>query len=44
VDYELTALGQTLRGALVPLQLWAAKNKELIADNRIHAIKNKLVS
>jgi DNA-binding HxlR family transcriptional regulator len=44
VDYELTALGQTLRGALVPLQLWAAKNRELIADNRIHAIKNQLVS
>ena len=37
VDYELTELGQTLRGALVPLQLWAAKNKEAIAVNRIHA-------
>jgi DNA-binding HxlR family transcriptional regulator len=39
VDYELTALGQTLRGALVPLQLWAAKNKEIIANNRISATK-----
>ena len=27
VDYELTQLGQTLRGALVPLHVWAAKNK-----------------
>ena len=38
VDYELTQLGQTLRGALVPLHLWAAQNKETIAVNRIHAI------
>ena len=37
VDYELTLLGQTLRGALVPLQLWAAQNKEAITLNRIHA-------
>ncbi len=37
VDYELTSLGQTLRGALVPLQMWAAQNKETIAINRIHA-------
>ncbi len=37
VDYELTQLGETLRGALVPLHLWAAKNKETIAINRIHA-------
>lgn len=37
VDYELTPLGQTLRGALVPLHLWAAQNKETIALNRIHA-------
>lgn len=37
VDYELTQLGQTLRGALVPLHLWAAKNKETIATNRIRA-------
>ena len=37
VDYELTQLGQTLRGALVPLHLWAAKNKETIAVNRLHA-------
>jgi len=34
VDYELTQLGQTLRGALVPLHVWAAKNKETIASNR----------
>ncbi|MBN9420474.1 MAG: helix-turn-helix transcriptional regulator [Candidatus Eremiobacteraeota bacterium] len=37
VDYELTELGQTLRGALLPLQRWAAKNKELIANNRSKA-------
>ncbi len=37
VDYELTQLGQTLRGALVPLHQWAAKNKGTIASNRIHA-------
>lgn len=34
VDYELTELGQTLRGALLPLHLWAAKNREAIARNR----------
>lgn len=34
VDYELTDLGQTLRGALVPLHLWAAENKGAIASNR----------
>ena len=34
VDYELTELGQTLRAALVPLHLWAARNKHLIAENR----------
>ena len=34
VDYELTLLGQTLRGALVPLHVWASKNKEVIARNR----------
>ncbi len=38
VDYELTELGQTLRGALVPLHLWAAKNKAIISLNRLHAI------
>jgi len=38
VDYELTRLGQTLRGALVPLHLWAAKNKKTIATNRVHAV------
>ena len=37
VDYELTQLGQTLRGALVPLHLWAAQNKETIAVNRMNA-------
>ena len=37
VDYELTQLGQTLRGALVPLHVWAAKNKEIVARNRIRA-------
>ena len=37
VDYELTELGQTLRGALVPLHLWAARNKEAIARNRLAA-------
>jgi hypothetical protein len=35
VDYELTQLGQTLRGALVPLHVWAAKNRETISNNRI---------
>jgi DNA-binding HxlR family transcriptional regulator len=39
VDYELTRLGQTLRGALVPLQMWASANKEVIARNRTNAIK-----
>ncbi len=34
VDYELTELGQTLRAALVPLHLWAARNKQTIAENR----------
>lgn len=38
VDYELTELGQTLRGALVPLHLWATKNKGTIAMNRIRAV------
>lgn len=38
VDYELTELGQTLRGALVPLHLWAAKNKETISKNRLQAV------
>ena len=38
VDYELTDLGQTLRGALVPLHVWAAKNKQTIAHNRLHAV------
>ncbi len=41
VDYELTDLGQTLRGALVPLHLWAAKNKEIIATNRRRAEANE---
>ena len=34
VDYELTELGQTLRAALVPLHRWAARNKQIIAENR----------
>ena len=34
VDYELTELGQSLRAALVPLHLWAARNKQIIAENR----------
>ncbi|THF69615.1 helix-turn-helix transcriptional regulator [Deinococcus sp. Arct2-2] len=34
VDYELTELGQTLRAALVPLHLWAARNKKTMADHR----------
>ena len=34
VDYELTDLGQSLRGALVPLHLWAAKHKDVIAAKR----------
>lgn len=38
VDYELTQLGQTLRGALMPLHLWAAKNKATIATNRMDAV------
>ena len=38
VDYELTELGQTLRGALVPLHVWAAKNKQTISTNRLHAL------
>ena len=45
VDYELTELGQTLRGALVPLHVWAAKNKQTISINRLHALgKRKNVS
>ena len=39
VDYELTQLGQTLRGALVPLHLWASKNKEAIDRNRMSATR-----
>ena len=34
VDYELTELGHTLRAALVPLHRWAARNKQIIAENR----------
>jgi len=41
VDYELTQLGQTLRGALVPLHVWAAKNKEIISNNRIEALATR---
>lgn len=35
VEYELTDLGMTLRGALDPLREWAAQNKEVIAENRL---------
>ena len=35
VDYELTELGMTLRGALVPLHKWAARNRQIIAENRL---------
>ncbi len=42
VDYELTQLGQTLRGALVPLHLWAAQNKETIARNRVNAVTKEM--
>lgn len=34
VDYELTELGHTLRGALSSLHRWAAQNKQAIAENR----------
>ena len=34
VDYELTELGMTLRGALIPLHKWAANNKQAISENR----------
>jgi len=37
VDYELTELGQTLRAALVPLHLWAARNKQTVAENRANS-------
>ena len=40
VDYELTELGQTLRGALVPLHLWASRNKAAIARNRMAATRS----
>ena len=35
VDYELTELGMTLRGALVPLHKWASQNKQVITENRL---------
>ncbi len=37
VDYELTELGMTLRGALVPLHRWAAANRQPILENRAKA-------
>ena len=37
VDYELTELGMTLRGALLPLHNWAAGNRQLILENRAKA-------
>ena len=42
VDYELTELGMTLRGALIPLHKWAAQNKQAIAENRLKAAATKL--
>ncbi len=39
VDYELTRLGQTLRGALVPLHVWASENGAAVARNRTDAAK-----
>lgn len=39
VDYELTELGQTLRAALVPLHLWAARNKETVAEHRAQVLR-----
>lgn len=39
VDYELTQLGQTLRGALMPLHLWASQNTKAVARNRMDATK-----
>ena len=35
VDYELTELGLTLRGALIPLHKWAARNREIITEHRL---------
>ena len=37
VDYELTELGMTLRGALIPLHRWAAENRQVILENRAKA-------
>ena len=37
VDYALTGLGRSLRSALEPLHLWATKNREAIARNRVRA-------
>jgi DNA-binding HxlR family transcriptional regulator len=34
VDYELTELGMTLRGALVPRHRWAPANRQVILQNR----------
>jgi DNA-binding HxlR family transcriptional regulator len=34
VEYELTAIGHTLRDALVPLATWAAENKVVILRKR----------
>ena len=44
VDYELTELGMTLRGALVPLHRWAAKNKQVITENRLMQAAQKEAS
>ena len=37
VDYELTRLGQSLRGALVPLHQWAVEHQGVIARSRTGA-------
>lgn len=44
VDYELTELGMTLRGALVPLHTWAAQNKQVITENRLMRAAQKQAS
>lgn len=41
VDYELTELGRSLRGALEPLHLWATKHREAIAQNRVRSLAKR---
>ena len=43
VDYELTELGQTLRAALAPLHLWAARNKAVITENRLRTVQERVI-